>query len=160
MTTQATGLQAKATMAGLTIGGTIVGILLKIMSNMEIEGVRFKHPYFITMFFFLGQSLSLVLYKLDPTKKVTEAKAAADGLRVDTSPFLFLIPALLDALRNLLFIIGVMFVPASVSNMMGALLVVVTTLLVSNFIPPLTAFPALESTIFNFITIDVANFSM
>ncbi len=133
MATRISGLQSKGVMAGLTIGGTIVGILLKIMSRVEVDNNQFKHPYFTTMFFFIGQAMCLFLYHFDPRKNTEKERAAAKGLRVNTSPFLFIIPAILDAIRNLLFIVGVMFVPASVSNMMGALVVVITTFLVSYF---------------------------
>lgn len=129
-------------MAGIALGGTVVGILLKIMSKVEAQGDRFKHPYFTTMFFFLGESLCLAFYFIevyqlkrkygsDITKHPKIVEAIEQGLEVRSSPFKFIIPALLDASRNLLFLIAIIYVPASVSNMMGALIVVITTLLVS-----------------------------
>lgn len=129
-------------MVGIAVGGTSVGILLKIMSRIEVNGDRFKHPYFTTFWFFFGQAFWLVIYYIeqcwlrikygkDKTQHPKLKVAIDEGRQVHSSPFLFLLPALLDATRNLLFIISITFVPASVSNMMGALVVVVTTLLVS-----------------------------
>ncbi|CAI2368722.1 unnamed protein product [Moneuplotes crassus] len=134
MTQNISALKTNGIMGGLIIGSTIVGILLKIISRYTVDGKQFKHPYFITMTFFLGEALCLLFYHLDPRKNTEKERALSKGLRVNSSPFLFIIPALLDALRNLLFIIGVMFVPASVSNMMGALVVVLTTILVRIFL--------------------------
>ena len=127
-------IQSELIMAGVMLGGTIVGILLKILSRYEVDGQPFKHPFFITLFFFIGEALWLLLYMFDPKKEIKQQQAMAKGLNTNSSLLIFVIPAILDAIRSLLFISGVMFVPASVSNMMGALVVVMTTLLVSEFI--------------------------
>ena len=138
-------LTTYAVMVLIAIGGTVVGILLKIMSKVEAQGATFKHPYFTTMVFFIGEAFCLLLYKIemwqnrrkygdDPREYPKIQEAIEDELEIESSPFLFIIPALLDATRNVLFLIAIIFVPASVSNMMGALIVVITTVLVMIFL--------------------------
>lgn len=113
------------------------------MSRIEVNGSQFKHPYFTTVFFFVGEALCIILYFIDEyklkkkygddNKNYPEIQEALDrGLQINSSPIKFVIPAFLDCFRSILFLIAIIFVPASVSNMMGALIVVITTLLVSS----------------------------
>lgn len=129
----------------IAVGGTVIGILLKIMSRITIDGERFKHPYFTSIVLFSGQALCLILYKFELRKLKKQygddlsdyppiQEAIEKNMDVNPSPFLFIVPALSDSIRSILFLIAIIFVPASVSNMMGALIVVITTILVSIFL--------------------------
>ncbi|CAI2371278.1 unnamed protein product [Moneuplotes crassus] len=115
------------------------GILLKLQSNVTVDGSRFEHPFFLTLIIFMGESLCIFLYLLekaylayrygraDLSPEMIEAQNK--GKRTDINPLLMAIPMLCDSTATPLYMLAYINIPASIGQMMSALVIFVVALL-------------------------------
>ncbi|CAI2371437.1 unnamed protein product [Moneuplotes crassus] len=123
----------------MIISASSQGILLKLQSTVSLGGSKFEHPFFLTFIVFLANSLCILLYLLEKayltlkygsieqSPEMIEAKLK--GKRIDMNPLMMAIPMLCDSIANPLYMIAYINIPASIAQMMSALVIFVVALL-------------------------------
>ncbi|CAI2370311.1 unnamed protein product [Moneuplotes crassus] len=122
----------------MILSGATLGVVLKLQSNVEIDGKKFEHPFFLVLVMFIGEALCIFFYigekmylknKYGSVEESPEMKGAvAKGLRTDINPLLLAIPMLCDSGATALLMIAYINIPASIAQMMGGFVVFIVAI--------------------------------
>lgn len=117
----------------------MLGVMLKMMDMVEIDGQEFEHPFFQSLIMFVGESLCIFVYLFQKYRTVKEygsvqaspgmRKAVQEGMKTDINPLMFAIPMFCDATASTLLLIAYINVSASIVQMMGGLIVFVVAIM-------------------------------
>eukprot|EP00343_Euplotes_focardii_P008851 CAMPEP_0205825412 /NCGR_PEP_ID=MMETSP0206-20130828/25083_1 /ASSEMBLY_ACC=CAM_ASM_000279 /TAXON_ID=36767 /ORGANISM="Euplotes focardii, Strain TN1" /LENGTH=400 /DNA_ID=CAMNT_0053124439 /DNA_START=73 /DNA_END=1275 /DNA_ORIENTATION=- len=123
----------------MILSGATLGIVLKLQSNVERDGSKFEHPFFLVFVMFIGEALCILMYigeKMYLTKTYGSIEASPGmkdarekGLKTDINPLLLAIPMLCDSAATGLLMIAYINIPASIAQMMGGFVVFVVAIL-------------------------------
>lgn len=126
-------------MAAMVLSGAGLGIVLKLMNNVNVEGQYFEHPFFQCLIMFIGESLCIFMYLIE--KQALKRKygsieaspgmqhAIKTGMKTKINPLLLAIPMLCDAAASTLLLIAYINIPASIAQMMGGFVVFIVAIL-------------------------------
>ena len=91
----------------MILSGATLGIVLKLQSNVKVDGAKFEHPFFLVLVMFIGEALCIFFYigekmylkrKYGSVEESPEMKGAVEkGLRTDINPLLLAIPMFCDS---------------------------------------------------------------
>ncbi|CAI2370233.1 unnamed protein product [Moneuplotes crassus] len=123
----------------LLLSSSLLGIMLKMMDMVEVDGKEFEHPFFQSLIMFVGESLCILVYLFQKYRTVKEygsvqaspgmRQAVQEGMKTDINPLMFAIPMLCDAAASTLLLIGYINIPASIVQMMGGFIVLVVAVM-------------------------------
>lgn len=126
-------------MAAMVLSGACLGVVLKLMNNVNVDGVYFEHPFFLVLIMFIGESLCIFLYLIEKrslTKKYGSIAASPGmqhavktGMKTKINPLLLAIPMLCDSGATTLLMIAYINIPASIAQMMGGFVVFIVAIL-------------------------------
>ena len=118
---------------------SVLGIMIKLMDSVEVNGETFEHPFVQSFIMFMGESLCIFVYLYQKYRIVQEygsvmaspgmRKAVEEGMKTDINPLLFAIPMLCDASASTLLLIGYINIPASIVMMLGGFIVLIVAIM-------------------------------
>lgn len=156
MSPEATAAEKLTVIAGMLFFGTTTTIFRKLIYDQRAEGREgyggihnFNKPWFLTIIMFMGMALALVVYWIEQyiknrrSKKISETTKLLDSIGVSSDIpqessmkdvfLLICAPAVCDILATILGNVGLLFIEASVWQMLRGSMVIFSTIF-SHFI--------------------------